>query len=632
MGESKVRRYNMYKIKSIEITGMHNVDHKKYNLSDFTYFYGLNGSGKSTILQAIQLALLGYIPGSKKTNEGIFEHCNCNSMSVKLTLEDNTDTFSISRLYSKSKSGSISKKETIPENIDLDTILGDVQIPIFNFNDFINLTPNKLKEWFINYIPSDSSKDAEYRKEIEKYIFESIEDDKHRNFVISMFHNCMTSSDIIQDISTLNKEIKNEISFQKSNLTRMQNSLQQMSLSSDKICRESSVINEEIQNLTEEIYQFDTTMRNRAEQDYAKNKLNEYLKLLELDSVDSLLPLKDKIQHTINQLTIELQSTTKSADELESITHEAESKIKTAHSTLAEYRSILTSPETVCPYTNEVCSSNSIRQVIDTKYERLQKSLSLQENKYSQCVSEQKKYKYCIDSLSKEIADLNRKLDLVIECIQYYEQNKSLLSQNFECSDRRNVYDINKRLDELKSELQDAYKQEARASIDEDILQQSVDLSNYIEELKLIEKYTGPNGISSDIAKIPFNKLSDDFHFELSNICNKFIDYRPVFDLNSRSFRIGIEKEENFVPYTTLSSGEKALYAIALCVTLLKYNTAELNVLIMDDVLDHIDEENMLSLSKYMDSQSNIIQFIFAGVNEIKENSLCNIQSIQLYK
>ena len=52
----------------------------------------------------------------------------------------------------------------------------------------------------------------------------------------------------------------------------------------------------------------------------------------------------------------------------------------------------------------------------------------------------------------------------------------------------------------------------------------------------------------------------------------------------------------------------------------------------MDDVLDHIDEQNMLSLSKYIDSQSNMIQFIFAGVNEIKENSLCNIQPIQLCK
>lgn len=622
----------MYKIKSVEIAGMHNVDHKKYDLSDFTYFYGNNGSGKSTVLQAIQLALLGYIPGTKKTNEGIFSHCNCNAMSVKLTIENNTDSFSISRSYSKTKSGSISKVEALPENINMDDILGQVQIPIFNFNDFINLTPNKLKEWFINYIPSDSSRDGEYRKEIEQYIHESIENDSNRDSVVSMLHNCMTSGDIISDISNLNKEIKNELSFQKSNLTRMQNSLQQMSLTDNKPCRESSVINEEIQVLVEKIHQFDVTMRNRSEKEHAKNKLNAYLKLLNLDSVDASIPLKDKIKHTLNQLTIELQSTTKSADELEDITKETESKIKAAHATLEEYRKILSNPETVCPYTNETCSSNSIRQVIETKCNKLQESTSVQENKYSQCVSQQKKYKHCIDSLSEEIANLKKKLDIVIECIQYYEQNKELLSQNFEYSGDQNIYDINKKLDELNAELQDSYKQEVRAAIDEDILKQSVDLMNYIEELKRIEKYTGPNGISSEIAEIPFNKLSDDLHFELSNICDKFDNYTPVFDLDAKSFRIGVEDGNNFISYTTLSSGEKAVYSIALCTTLLKYNKASLNVLIMDDVLDHIDEQNMLSLSKYIDSQSNMIQFIFAGVNEIKEDSLCNIQPIQLCK
>lgn len=126
--------------------------------------------------------------------------------------------------------------------------------------------------------------------------------------------------------------------------------------------------------------------------------------------------------------------------------------------------------------------------------------------------------------------------------------------------------------------------------------------------------------------------MSDDLHFELSNICDKFDNYTPVFDLDAKSFRIGVEDGNNFISYTTLSSGEKAVYSIALCTTLLKYSKASLNVLIMDDVLDHIDEQNMLSLSKYIDSQSNMIQFIFAGVNEIKENSLCNIQPIQLCK
>ena len=56
------------KIKSIYIDGLHNAVNKTYTFNDINYIYGNNGIGKSTILQAIQLALLGYIPGTAKNS------------------------------------------------------------------------------------------------------------------------------------------------------------------------------------------------------------------------------------------------------------------------------------------------------------------------------------------------------------------------------------------------------------------------------------------------------------------------------------------------------------------------------------------------------------------------------------
>ena len=71
------------KLTSIEITNMHNiVGTKKIDLNDINYFYGRNGAGKSTILQAIQLAILGYIPNQGKTASAIFEHCNSTTLKV----------------------------------------------------------------------------------------------------------------------------------------------------------------------------------------------------------------------------------------------------------------------------------------------------------------------------------------------------------------------------------------------------------------------------------------------------------------------------------------------------------------------------------------------------------------------
>ena len=62
------------KLKSVDIWNMHSVKNKHIELADKNILVGKNGSGKSTVLNAIQLALLGYIPGTNKQNRDIFNH------------------------------------------------------------------------------------------------------------------------------------------------------------------------------------------------------------------------------------------------------------------------------------------------------------------------------------------------------------------------------------------------------------------------------------------------------------------------------------------------------------------------------------------------------------------------------
>ena len=77
------------KIEKIRIRNMHNVKDETYDLSqNTTYFIGENGAGKTTILQAIQLALLGYIPGFSKTNESIMKHSNDIMMVIEASFDN----------------------------------------------------------------------------------------------------------------------------------------------------------------------------------------------------------------------------------------------------------------------------------------------------------------------------------------------------------------------------------------------------------------------------------------------------------------------------------------------------------------------------------------------------------------
>ena len=145
------------KIKSIYINGLHNAVNKTYEFGDIVYIFGNNGVGKSTILQAIQLALLGYIPGTaKNSKEALLRHSPIGKIDVTITLiSDNGHEISIQRNINKN--GNF--KSITPDNPnyedELAAVIKELELPIFNFNEFVNQTANKLKDYFIkNILPT----------------------------------------------------------------------------------------------------------------------------------------------------------------------------------------------------------------------------------------------------------------------------------------------------------------------------------------------------------------------------------------------------------------------------------------------------------------------------------------------
>ena len=142
------------RIKSITIEGMHNVVRKTYDFDSLAYLHGPNGAGKSTVMQAIQLALLGYIPGTAKTKAELFRHANNHTMAVSLTIDDNGSEISVRRVWTGTSSSINSTVDIRPDGYDIATIIEDLELPIFNFGEFMGMTANKLKDWFIEFLPS----------------------------------------------------------------------------------------------------------------------------------------------------------------------------------------------------------------------------------------------------------------------------------------------------------------------------------------------------------------------------------------------------------------------------------------------------------------------------------------------
>ena len=205
------------KIVGVHIKGIHNIIDKKFVLAhDFNYLVGPNGSGKSTVFQAIQWALLGYIPGTKKTPSAIFEHCNQHirethknpEMSVQVRFyneKDDGDTEELIIVRKLAKIGSKIEETfyTYPDGYDIEKAIGNLSLPILNFNEFLSLTANKQKDLLISILP-EGKESIEAREFLESSEYYSSELDDLLSEILHEYPNL----DSISDIKGLNEYLK----------------------------------------------------------------------------------------------------------------------------------------------------------------------------------------------------------------------------------------------------------------------------------------------------------------------------------------------------------------------------------------------------------------------------------------
>lgn len=591
------------KIKSVTIEGLHNCKSKTYHFNNLTYLYGQNGAGKSTVLNAIQLALLGYIPGTAKTNAAIFRHASDKVMLVRLVVDDCGRDVVIERSWVGVGTNISTEVKVTPQGYDLKTMVDDLELPIFNFGELMSMTANKLKDWFIQFLPNSSS-DINWKEELTSAV-SSIPDMDETIIEDALATIAEYQSEGVELVREVNEFFKSEQSAIKARITQLQSTINSLIYYDDAVEEDAESIQvkvNELLNLVDAIYQYQAK----------KAEYDRYV--LSLDNAKKLCPA-DSIENDTEYAEIRTQLDSAVGDDAESRMAELQSNISDLKAKIASNVAIING-DGVCPYTHSKCESvaSQIKPLIEENA-KMMKEIEAADAELGEIR---------IKKNNKELT-LKRNMDRKYQIERNYAALKSVMesSPKYEplAPTEMSTSDIKLEINDLQSQLAkiEANKRynELIGTITKDKFRAELEMEAY----KLWAKLTDANGLQMRLAKKEFAALEEIISHNISLLTDR--EMSCAFNLSDKanSFSFGCKREGRYIPFDLLSSGEKCIYTLALMMSIVQRCNSPLNVIMIDDLLDHLDDENAKMM---FDSLSKIEeeQFILAGVKECKsENS-----------
>lgn len=590
------------KIKKVTITGMHKIGQKSYSINDgVTYFIGPNGAGKSTVLEAIQLGLLGYIPGYDKTNASIMRHSNSGIMNVSLELDDKL----VSRTWTKSGSSVTSNADTA--GIDLEALTSGVTLPVFDFNKFNSMTANDLKKYFISMLPKESS-DVSITDELRRSIGERALPCEELIADVSSWLDHNKDTQGVDLIVKLNAKLKADQQYVKGQVSKLQGTIQSLVRYDDADELDSSDIEANISELSDlraKLVQYNAEMKMRES---ALTELTRFKDTLSAESYDS----------DPNVITLEgnADSLNKQLDVMKADYQDLCSEI----SDLERQKSMIVTANAVCPYTKERCEkAESLASKAEQERKELEEKITFKKEELKDC--DQTKQ----SAISREIMGIVSKLSTIQAQYDKFAAIKMQLD-NFKVSDPVNcnmsVEDIDAELKELRNKLVQIEANKKYDELADAVTADKFKLENDLEVYKIWIKATDANGLQSTMMQKSFESMEADMSNYLTQLFNKETKAKFNLEAKANSFSFGLIRDGKYIEFDYLSSGERCLFEIALMMCILDKSNSILRVIVLDDMLDHLDDDNGKFIFDALKNVSNI-QFILAGVKPCSDSSIC---------
>ena len=284
----------------------------------------------------------------------------------------------------------------------------------------------------------------------------------------------------------------------------------------------------------------------------------------------------------------------------------------------------------VCPYSKELCptindSLSDIQKMVD---DLTAQRMTTKDNMLEVV---RKKEAFETDVKSTELQKTSYE-NQIRQLTLLYTQNAEIEQKLSEIVPSGTIDDLSARIDQydqqaeaLRTKLSHCVANQKYDETIDKFTNEKLVIQNHVDLLSVWKKYTDANNLQTKVAVEPFMELEANVDKYLTNLFHEDVRFRAKLSTKANSFSFGAARDggytphDIYIPYDLLSSGEKTLVAFSIMLYIASATTGSLKLVMVDDMLDHLDSENVYTLFERL-SEIEDVQIITAGVKEVENN------------
>lgn len=278
---------------------------------------------------------------------------------------------------------------------------------------------------------------------------------------------------------------------------------------------------------------------------------------------------------------------------------------------------------TVCPYTKQPCKTaeeaEEMSKDLILSYQASVKELN---DKKAELVQKRDSLKDEIQIRSKKVFDYQRWHEFADAYQKAIDTSEELAKDASEIMTA--ILRLESAISDLDNQIVQVRANQKYEELNSKLSNDKLKADEHLELLKRWEKATGVSGYQTKLANEPLKRLETSISKYLQILFNGNEEVGPfanfVLEDKSNTFEFGMMENNIRRSFKMLSSGEKCMYTLALLMALAFENNTELPVLIIDDMLDHLDSAKITTFFSELEKISDTDkQFIIAGVQKCDE-------------